>query len=300
MIIIFAPLLPVSLNVTNPVPPALAVATGWKVEQRDNEKHSACTLSRRPYRNYKAPLLEVFDQRNGVLFEVGQAAVDGLGVVVRSPLLLGSFLQPLLQTVVGAGQEHHQVRSADLWGERRRGRHDGRSETALIDSHSYVKRTMVAGGSSVSELRHSGGTREAARGQSLSLNWMHSGQNVKTAIHASIKTSLSVSSEEIGYYISFSSVSFFVFLSESTTWISLHWIGVATTWDHGNENSLKRLHRGCNFNTVGITSQTKWHCTFATGDKNTISCHTHADCLCVVKVVFFFFFLWHDQQRVTF
>ena len=67
-----------------------------------------------PHRHNMAPLLEVFDQRNGVLFEVGQAAVDGLGVVVRSSLLLGSFLQPLLQAVVGAGEEHHQVRSADL------------------------------------------------------------------------------------------------------------------------------------------------------------------------------------------
>lgn len=77
-----------------------------------------------PYRNNKASLLEVFDQRNGVLFEVGQAAVDGLGVIVGSSLLLGSFLQPLLQTVVGAGQEHHQVGSADLpvGRERERGR----------------------------------------------------------------------------------------------------------------------------------------------------------------------------------
>lgn len=52
------------------------------------------------------------------MFEVGEAAVDGFGVVVRSSLLLGSFLQPLLQTVVGAGQENHQVRSADLPGEK--------------------------------------------------------------------------------------------------------------------------------------------------------------------------------------
>lgn len=82
--------------------------------------YSTYTLSHRPYRNNEAPLLEVFDQRNGVLFEVGQAAVDGLGVIVRSSLLLGPFVQPLLQMVVGAGQEHHQVRSADLPGERRR------------------------------------------------------------------------------------------------------------------------------------------------------------------------------------
>lgn len=112
---------------TNTIPPALKVYTGWTIKQRDDKTHSAYTLSRRPYRNYKAPLLEVFDQRNGVLFEVGQAAVDGLGVVVRSSMLLGAFLQPLLQTVVGAGQEHHQVRSADLQGERRRGKHDSRS-----------------------------------------------------------------------------------------------------------------------------------------------------------------------------
>lgn len=54
------------------------------------------------------------------MFEVGQAAVDGLGVVVWPSLLLGSLLQPLLQAVVGAGQEHHQVRSADLQRERGR------------------------------------------------------------------------------------------------------------------------------------------------------------------------------------
>ena len=75
-------------------------------------------VSQQPYRDNKAPLLEVFDQRDGVLFEVGQAAVDGLGVVVGPPLLLGSLLQPLLQAVAGAGQEHHQVRSADLPGKR--------------------------------------------------------------------------------------------------------------------------------------------------------------------------------------
>ena len=67
-----------------------------------------------PYRHNKAPLLKVLDQRNGVLFEVGQAAINGLGVVIRSSLLLSPLLQPLLQTVVCAGQEDHQVRSADL------------------------------------------------------------------------------------------------------------------------------------------------------------------------------------------
>ena len=78
-------------------------------------------VSQQPYRDNKAPLLEVFDQRDGVLFEVGQAAVDGLGVVVGPPLLLGSLLQPLLQAVAGAGQEHHQVGGADLKREREGG-----------------------------------------------------------------------------------------------------------------------------------------------------------------------------------
>ena len=77
------------------------------------------SLFQRPYRDDKAPLLEVLHQRNGVLLEVGQAAVGGLGVVVGSALLLGSLLQPLLQPVVGAGQEHHQVRGADLKGRNR-------------------------------------------------------------------------------------------------------------------------------------------------------------------------------------
>ena len=68
------------------------------------------------------------------MFEVGQAAVDGLGVVVRSALLLSSFLQPLLQTVVGAGQEHDQVRSADLPGDRGRVKHDSHTCTSLYCS----------------------------------------------------------------------------------------------------------------------------------------------------------------------
>lgn len=80
---------------------------------------SSSVIFRQPYRNNKSPFLEVFDQRNGVLFEVGQTALNGLGVVVRPSLLLGSFLQPLLQTVVSAGQEHHKVRSTDLAGEKR-------------------------------------------------------------------------------------------------------------------------------------------------------------------------------------
>lgn len=77
-----------------------------------------------PYRYNEAPLLEVFHQRNGVLFEVGQAAVDGLWVIVWSSLLLSSLVQPLLQTVVRAGEEHHQVRSADLPEEGRCWKHD--------------------------------------------------------------------------------------------------------------------------------------------------------------------------------
>lgn len=76
------------------------------------------TERRLPHHDDEAPLLEVFDERDGVLLEVGQAAVDGLRVIVRSSLLLGPFVQPLLQTVVGAGQEHHQVGSADLPGDR--------------------------------------------------------------------------------------------------------------------------------------------------------------------------------------
>lgn len=92
--------------------------------------YSTYTLFHRPYCNNEAPLLEVFDQRNGVLFEVGQAAVDGLGVIVRSSLLLGSFVQPLLQMVVGTGQEHHQVRSADLPEERRHVKRDSQTQTA--------------------------------------------------------------------------------------------------------------------------------------------------------------------------
>lgn len=63
------------------------------------------------------------------MFEVGQAAVDGLGVIVWPPLLLGSFVQPLLQVEVGAGQEHHQVRSADLPGNRGLVKHDSQTHT---------------------------------------------------------------------------------------------------------------------------------------------------------------------------
>lgn len=99
------------------------------------------------YRNDEAPLLEVFDQRDGILLEVGQAAVDGFGVIVGSPLLLGPFLQPLLQAVVGAGQEHHQVWGADLPGERGRVRH----YTATVDPV-LPPNHPGAGDESVSEL----------------------------------------------------------------------------------------------------------------------------------------------------
>lgn len=72
------------------------------------------THGHQPHRDNEASLLEVLDEGNCVLFEVGQAAVDGLGVIIRSSLLLSSFVQPLLQTVVGAGKKHHQVRGANL------------------------------------------------------------------------------------------------------------------------------------------------------------------------------------------
>lgn len=71
------------------------------------------------HRYYELPLLEILHKRNGILFEVGQAAIDGLWIIIWSSLLLGSFVQPLLQVVVCAGQEHDQVRSAYLPGEKR-------------------------------------------------------------------------------------------------------------------------------------------------------------------------------------
>lgn len=86
--------------------------------QQENKSNSTPAVLEATYRNNQAPLLEVLDQRNGVLLEVGQAAVNGLGIVVRSSLLLSSFLQPLLQAVAGAGQEHDHVRGADLPGGR--------------------------------------------------------------------------------------------------------------------------------------------------------------------------------------
>lgn len=80
--------------------------------------HTCMTHRHQPHRDNEASFLEVFDKGNGVLLEVGQTAVDGLGVIIGSSLLLGSFVQPFLQTVVGAGQKHHQVRGADLAGHR--------------------------------------------------------------------------------------------------------------------------------------------------------------------------------------
>lgn len=106
---------------------------GLHSHPKRNKTCSAHTPFHTPYRNNEAPLLEVFHQRDGVLLEVGQAAVDGLGVVVRSSLLLGPFLQPLLQMVVGAGQEHHQVRSTDLPGEGRRVKHDSQTYGTLVN-----------------------------------------------------------------------------------------------------------------------------------------------------------------------
>lgn len=55
------------------------------------------------HRNYELPLLEIFHKRNGILFEVGQAAIDGLWVIIWSSLLFGSLVQPFLQVVVCAG-----------------------------------------------------------------------------------------------------------------------------------------------------------------------------------------------------
>lgn len=72
------------------------------------------THGHKPYRDNEASLLEVLDEGNCVLLEVGQAPVNGLGVIIWSSLLLSSFVQPFLQAVVGAGQKHHQVRGADL------------------------------------------------------------------------------------------------------------------------------------------------------------------------------------------
>lgn len=109
------------------------------------DRNSAHTHANRgqAHRDDEASLLEVLDEGNGVLLEVGEAAVDGLGVVVRSSLLLGSLVQPLLQAVVGAGQEHHQVRGADLPGAQREGmKRDGRPPCCcsfICDVHSEIQ-----------------------------------------------------------------------------------------------------------------------------------------------------------------
>ena len=71
------------------------------------------------HRNYKLPLLKIFHKRNGILFEVGQAAIDGLWVIIWSSLLFSSLVQPFFQAVVCAGEENNQVRSADLRVEKR-------------------------------------------------------------------------------------------------------------------------------------------------------------------------------------
>lgn len=106
------------------------------------------------HRDDEASLLEVLDEGNGVLLEVGEAAVDGLGVVVRSSLLLGSLVQPLLQAVVGAGQEHHQVRGADLPGAQREGmKRDGRPRAAVRSYATFTARSRPPSGSRVSGLR---------------------------------------------------------------------------------------------------------------------------------------------------
>lgn len=119
------------------------------------------------------------------MFEVGQAAVDGLGVIVRSSLLLGPFVQPLLQTVVGAGQEHHQVGSADLPGDR------GGFVKSDIISYSCVM--------FIKELS----LTAAKRGTG------DSGQNVKTTIYTRVKIPFSVQSRADGFMIFFFSIFFF-------------------------------------------------------------------------------------------
>lgn len=143
----------------------------WKL-LLDKNHTCAYTLLLGPYRNNEPPLLEVFDERNGVLFEVGQAAVDGLGVIVWPPLLLGSFVQPLLQVEVGAGQEHHQVRSADLPGNRTC--ETWQSNPHRLDCLRLPKRPW-------------GSSDTAAEWEAR-----ESGQNVKTAIHTRIKITFSV------------------------------------------------------------------------------------------------------------
>lgn len=67
-----------------------------------------------PYCEDEAFFLEVFDQGDGVLFEISQASIDSFRVVIWATLLLCTILQTLLQTLVRAGQKHHQVWSTNL------------------------------------------------------------------------------------------------------------------------------------------------------------------------------------------
>lgn len=163
----------------------------WNSAQNDSSLCSVYKRGRRqPHRDDEAPLLEVFDERNGVLFEVGQAAVDGLGVIVRSSLLLPPFVQPLLQSVVGAGQEHHQVGSADLPGDRG-GFYEWQSDWYyLFHMRDVHKRAQSQG-------CKNGGTGD-------------SGQNVKTAIYTRVKIPSSVRSGADGFMIFLLAVSFFL------------------------------------------------------------------------------------------
>lgn len=66
------------------------------------------------HRYYELPLLEIFHKRNGILFEVGQTAINGFWIIIWSSLLLGSFVQPVLQVLVCTGQEDDQIRSTYL------------------------------------------------------------------------------------------------------------------------------------------------------------------------------------------
>jgi len=67
-----------------------------------------------PYCDDEAFFLEVFDQGDGILFEISQASIDSFRVVIWATLLLLTLFQTLLQTLVRAGQKHHQVWSTDL------------------------------------------------------------------------------------------------------------------------------------------------------------------------------------------
>lgn len=123
------------------------------------------------------------------MFEVGQAAVDGLGIIVRSSLLLGPFVQPLLQTVVGAGQEHHQVGGADLPGDRGGFvKSDGRTDIISYPCVMFMRELSL---------------KAAKQGTG------DSGQNVKTAIYTRVKIPFSVRSRADGSMIFLLAFSFF-------------------------------------------------------------------------------------------